>query len=308
MSARRFLPGLVVLCLGAVLARGIELVLGANHLLVAIGLGFVLANAVGVPDRLEPGIATHKLWLGAGIVLMGASLTLDTLLEAGVVVVAVIALVTGSTIVVVELLSRNVFGLADRLGSLLAAGSGICGVSAIVAVGGAIRARESQVAYAAATVLLFDAVTIVVFPIVGDVLELSGTVFGIWAGVSMFSTGPVVAVGFAHSDVAGQWATVTKLARNALIGVVVLGYAGYYARSADGSRPTVPDALGRISEVRPRLSRARPRRHGRCALLTSSLPSKMPTTGCSCSRSSVSERRSGSQNSGRRDRSPFSSY
>ncbi|TYT60554.1 YeiH family protein [Natrialba swarupiae] len=239
MSARRFLPGLVVLCLGAVLARGIELVLGANHLLVAIGLGFVLANAVGVPDRLEPGIATHKLWLGAGIVLMGASLTLDTLLEAGVVVVAVIALVTGSTIVVVELLSRNVFGLADRLGSLLAAGSGICGVSAIVAVGGAIRARESQVAYAAATVLLFDAVTIVVFPIVGDVLELSGTVFGIWAGVSMFSTGPVVAVGFAHSDVAGQWATVTKLARNALIGVVVLGYAGYYARSADGSRPTV---------------------------------------------------------------------
>ncbi|MWV40921.1 putative sulfate exporter family transporter [Natrialba sp. INN-245] len=239
MSARRFLPGLVVLCLGAVLARGIELVLGANHLLVAIGLGFVLANAVGVPDRLEPGIATHKLWLGAGIVLMGASLTLDTLLEAGVVVVAVIALVTGSTIVVVELLSRNVFGLADRLGSLLAAGSGICGVSAIVAVGGAIRARESQVAYAAATVLLFDAVTIVVFPIVGDALELSGTVFGIWAGVSMFSTGPVVAVGFAHSDVAGQWATVTKLARNALIGVVVLGYAGYYARSADGSRPTV---------------------------------------------------------------------
>jgi uncharacterized membrane protein YadS len=46
----------------------------------------------------------------------------------------------------------------------------------------------------------------------------------------MFSTGPVVAAGFAHSEIAGQWATVTKLARNALIGLVVLAYAAYYAR------------------------------------------------------------------------------
>ncbi|MEY7848496.1 YeiH family protein [Natrarchaeobius sp. A-rgal3] len=239
MSVRRLLPGLAALCFGAVLARWIELVFGVNHLLVAIGLGFVLANAISVPDRLEPGIATHKLWLGAGIVLMGASLTLDSILEVGGVVLAVVVFVTGLTIAVVELLSRNVFGLADRLGSLLAAGSGICGVSAVVAVAGAIRAREDQVAYAAATVLLFDAVTIVVYPIVGDALGLSGIVFGVWAGVSMFSTGPVVAVGFAHSEVAGQWATLTKLTRNALIGVVVLGYAGYYARSAAGTRPSV---------------------------------------------------------------------
>jgi len=86
---------------------------------------------------------------------------------------------------------------------------------------------------------LFDAITIVVYPIVGDLLNLSGTVFGAWAGVSMFSTGPVVAVGFAHSEVAGQWATMTKLSRNALIGVVVLAYASYYAREAGGRRPSV---------------------------------------------------------------------
>ena len=235
MSATRFLPGLAALFLGAVLARTVELAVGFNHLLVAIALGFVLANAVGVPDRLEPGINTHKLWLGAGIVLMGASLTLETILEVGGLVLLVVVAVTTLTILVVELLARNVFGLADQLGSLLAAGSGICGVSAVVAVAGAIRAREEQIAYAAATVLLFDAITIVVYPIVGELLGLSGIVFGIWAGVSMFSTGPVVAVGFAHSEVAGQWATITKLTRNALIGVVVLAYASYYARSGSSS-------------------------------------------------------------------------
>jgi uncharacterized integral membrane protein (TIGR00698 family) len=239
MAIGRFLPGLALLCAGAVLARGIELAVGFNHLLVAIALGFVLANAVGVPDRLAPGIATHNLWLGAGIVLMGASLTLETVLEVGGLVLVLVVCVAALTIVTVEVLARSVFGLADHMGSLLAAGSGICGVSAVVAVAGAIRAREEQIAYAAATVLLFDAITIVVYPIIGDLLALPGIVFGVWAGVSMFSTGPVVAVGFAHSEAAGQWATMTKLSRNALIGVVVLAYASYYARSGAGGRPSL---------------------------------------------------------------------
>ncbi|WP_121741465.1 YeiH family protein [Natronorubrum halophilum] len=233
------LPGLAVLCLGALLAQVIAQIAPLNHLLVAIAIGFLLANGVDVPERFEPGIATHKLWLGAGIVLMGASLTLDTVLEVGVTVLLIVVLVAGITIAIVETLSRTVFGLADRLGSLLAAGAGICGVSAVVAVAGAVEAREDQIAYAAATVLLFDAVTIVVYPIVGDALGLSGVVFGIWAGVSMFSTGPVVAVGFAHSEVAGQWATMTKLSRNVLIGVVVLGYASYYARTGSGNSSSV---------------------------------------------------------------------
>ncbi len=239
MRTSGLLGGIVVLCLGAVLARGIELLAGFNHLLVAIVLGFALANTVGVSQRLQPGIETHKLWLATGIVLMGASLTLETVVEVGGVVLLIVVLVTGATIIVVELLSRNVFDLSDQLGSLLAAGAGICGVSAVVAVAGTVQARENQIAYAAATVLLFDAITIVVYPIVGDLLGLSGIVFGVWAGVSMFSTGPVVAVGFAHSEVAGQWATMTKLARNALIGVVVVAYAAYYARKRGGETPSI---------------------------------------------------------------------
>ena len=239
MAVRRLLPGLAVLCLGAVLARALSVTVGVNHLLVAIALGFVLANSLGVPERLRPGVETHNLWLATGIVLMGASLTLETVLEVGGVVLLVVVGVAGFTILVVEALARNVFGLADDLSSLLAAGAGICGVSAVVAVAGVIRAREDKIAYAAATVLLFDAITIVVYPIVGDLLGLSGVVFGIWAGVSMFSTGPVVAVGFAHSEVAGQWATMTKLSRNALIGVVVLAYASYYAQQGEGGRPSI---------------------------------------------------------------------
>ena len=239
MAIRRLLPGFVTLCLGAVLARELAATVGFNHLLLAIALGFVVTNTVGVPARLEPGIETHKLWLGAGIVLMGASISVETVLEVGGPIFALVIAVAALSVLVVEVLARTAFDLPERLGSLLAAGTGICGVSAVVAVAGAVRAREDQIAYAAATVLLFDAITIVVYPIVGDVLALSGTVFGVWAGVSMFSTGPVVAVGFAHSETAGQWATMTKLSRNALIGVVVIAYASYYARAGTGSRPSI---------------------------------------------------------------------
>ena len=235
MRLIRLLPGVGVLCLGALLARAVASVTGAPALLVAIGLGALLVNGPGVPDRYAPGVATHDLWLAGGIVLMGASLTLETVREAGIVVLLIVVSVAGLTIGVVELLSRRGFGLDAKLGSLLAAGAGICGVSAVVAVGGAIRGREDQIAYAAATVLLFDAVTLVVYPIAGELLGLSDVVFGIWTGVSMFSTGPVVAVGVSYSEVAGQWATLTKLTRNALIGFVVIAYAAAYARTeADG--------------------------------------------------------------------------
>ena len=230
----RTLPGIVALCLGALAARWFAALVGINELLLAIGLGVALANTVGVPDPLRVGMETHDVWLAAGIVLLGSSLTVGSVLETGSsVLLLVVAAVTG-TVFIVEAVARNVAGVTERLGSLLAAGAGICGVSAVVAVGGAIRAKETQIAYAAGVVLLIDAITIVVYPIVGSVLDLSGIVFGVWAGVSMLSTGPVVAVGFAHSEVAGQWATMTKLARNALIGAVALGYASYYARRGSG--------------------------------------------------------------------------
>ena len=237
-ALRRLAPGLALLLVGALAARGVAAVAGVSGLLVAVALGAAAANGVGVPERFEAGLATGSLWLGAGIVLMGASVRLGTVLSAGGRVLLVVVVTLTTAVLVVEVLSRTVLGRGGRLGSLLAAGVGVCGVSAVVAVAGAIRAREDQIAYAAATVLLFDALTLVAFPVLGDLLGLSDVVFGVWAGVSMFSTGPVVAAGFAHSPTAGQWATVTKLSRNALVGVVVLGYASVYA-TTDGDGPTL---------------------------------------------------------------------
>ncbi len=228
---RRLLPGLALLVVLGLAARtAASLLPFGNHLVLAVVLGAVVTNTYGQPSWAEPGVSTHKLLLETGIVLMGVRLALDAVLAAGPTILVLVVATVAFTLVLVEFLSRNLFGLADKIGSLIAAGAGICGVSAIVAVAGGIDADEDQIAYAVATILLFDALTLVAFPAAGQFLGLSDVVFGVWAGLSMFSTGPVAAAGFAYSETAGQWATLTKLTRNVLISVAVVGYSVFYAR------------------------------------------------------------------------------
>ncbi|MFD1597898.1 YeiH family protein [Halobellus rarus] len=230
-AAPRVLPGLLVLLVGGVLAHLLSTaVLGVNRLLLAVGLGVLLANAVGVPEWAEPGVETHSRWLELGIVLMGARVAVDQLLATGPTLLLLVVGFLGFSLVFVELVAREVFEIPERLGSLLAAGYSICGVSAIVAVSSGVRAKADEIAYAVATILLFDAVTLAAYPTIGRLLDLSDIVFGVWSGISMVSTGPVVAAGFAYSEQAGQWATITKLGRNVFIGVVAVLYAVYYAR------------------------------------------------------------------------------
>jgi uncharacterized integral membrane protein (TIGR00698 family) len=228
---RSYLPGVVLLAAGAVLAYAVAgLTAFLDPLVVAVGVGFVVGNAAGIPSWAEQGVTLQVLFLETGIVLLGASVTVAELLDAGPLIAVLIAATVVFGVVFVEAVSRLAFRLTGSTPSLLAAGASICGVSAVAAIGQVIDAREDRIALVAATVLLFDAVTLVAFPLAGQLLDLTGVEFGVWAGLSMFSTGPVAAAGFAHSPEAGQWATVTKLARNSFLGLVAIGYSVAYSR------------------------------------------------------------------------------
>ncbi|GAA0222086.1 YeiH family protein [Haladaptatus pallidirubidus] len=233
-----FLGVLLLFAIG-VLGRTISLALPfLDYLIATILVGVLVGNTIGKPEWAKSGIETHKLWLEAGIVLMGASVAFDRVVSAGA---TLLLLVVGTVVIAVfsvELLARHCFGITEKTGSLLAAGSSICGVSAVVAVAGSIDANENQIAYAAGTVLLFDTLTLIAYPAFGHALSIPDKVFGIWAGLTMFSTGPATAVGFSISDTAGEWAVLVKLARNALIGIAATGYALYYLRNSTAGATT----------------------------------------------------------------------
>lgn len=230
---RRVGPGLALLGALGVGARMVGAATPLDPLVVAVAGGVLFAATVGVPAVAEAGTDRYPLLLETGIVLLGAQMTLGRLVSTGPVVIALAVGVIVVGIAVVESLGR-VAGVGGDTRSLLAAGASVCGVSAVMAVAGSIDGDEDAVAYAAGTVLLFDAITLVAFPIVAAGTALPDRAIGVWAGLSLFSTGPAAAAGFAVSATAGQWATVAKLVRNAFIGVVAVGYA--VTRATAGER------------------------------------------------------------------------
>jgi uncharacterized integral membrane protein (TIGR00698 family) len=236
-------PGLSLLAVVAAAAWAVgSAVPLLTPLVVAIGIGAVLANTYGIPGWAQRGIGKHSLLLETAIVLLGADLSAEAITTAGPPLVALVLAVVVSGVVLVTVLTRAA-RLNERMGSLLAAGSSICGVSAIAAVAPVCDARETQIAHAAATILVFDAVTLVTFPAIGRLLHLEPRFYGVWIGLSMFSTGPVAAAGFAHSAVAGKWATMTKLTRNALIGAIAVWYSVRYSARGAGETDATAERL-----------------------------------------------------------------
>jgi len=235
------LPGIALLAAvgyaGKFLERTINVYGKAHHLtlpnieyvLWAILIGLAIANITGVPAIFKPGVATYEFWLKAGIVLLGARFLLGDVVKLGGVSLVLVAIEIVVSLVFMTALGRA-FGLKPKLTTLLAVGSSICGVSAIIATQGAIDADDEDASFAIAAILALGAISLFVFPVVGHALGLSDLSYGLWAGLGIDNTAEVTAAGALYSDAAGKIAVLAKTARNAMIGFVVLGYALYWAR------------------------------------------------------------------------------
>jgi len=116
-------------------------------------------------------------------------------------------------------------GLNWKTSSLINAGTGFCGGSAIAAIAPVIEADDMDIAYGMSATFLFDTVMIVVFPLLGRWLGLSDAAFGLWAGTAVNDTSSVVATGYAFSEAAGDFATMVKLTRTLAIIPAVLVFA-----------------------------------------------------------------------------------
>lgn len=199
-----------------------------EYVLWAIVIGLLITNTIGLHRIFRPGVLTYEFWLKVGIVVLGARFVLGDIVKLGGLSLVQILLdmaVAGTVIILVA----RAFGLSGKLGSLLAIGTSICGVSAIVAAKGAIRARNSDVGYAIAAILALGAVALFVLPPLGHAIGLTDREFGLWAGLAVDNTAETTATGYLYSDHAGKIAVLVKSVRNALIGFVVLGFAVYWA-------------------------------------------------------------------------------
>src|SRR3982751_5530846 len=199
-----------------------------EYVLGAIVFGLIIANTVGVAQVFRPGVATYDFWLKAGIVLLGARFLLGDVLQLGRVSLVLVGIERAAAIGIMTLLGRW-FRLKPKLTSLLAIGSSICGVSAIIAAKGAIEADDDDATFAIAAILALGAFGLFAYPAIGHLLHMSDHAFGVWAGLAVDNTAEAAAAGAIFSDAAGKVAVLTKSTRNAMIGFVVLAYAVYWA-------------------------------------------------------------------------------
>ena len=206
-----------------------------EYVLWAILLGLAVSNTVGVAPFFRAGVATYELWLKLGIVLVGARFVLQDILHIGGLSLALVAVELILSLSMMHLLGR-LFRLPPKLTSLLAIGSSICGVTAIMAAQGAIEPEEEDTSTAIAAILTLGAIALFTFPAIGHALHMSQQGYGMWAGLAVDNTAESLVTGSLYGEEAGRWTVLAKTARSGFIGFVVLAYAVYWS-----SRGLAPD-------------------------------------------------------------------
>ena len=209
---RAFLPAFSLLFIAAVLVIGLGAWSQADRYnleppLVALGLGLLVSNTVGLPRWMDAGFRV-ELYIKTGIVLLGATLPLTLILSAGPVAIFQAALVSLATFGVIFAVGRRL-GLDQRFAATLGAGGAVCGVSAAIAVAGAVGAKKEQGPIAITIVIFWAIVMIFVLPLVARLLELPTGVAGAWIGTSEFADAAGFAAAQSYGGYAGQVPGIT---------------------------------------------------------------------------------------------------
>lgn len=219
--------GLVAVAYGLRNAPGISLL---SPMILAIFLGIAFHNLVGTPLRAKAGVKfAVRHVLRFAVALLGLQLTTQQLADVGLTGVAIIMASLITTFLFTKWLGKRL-GVEDNLAELIAAGTSICGASAVVAVNTVTEACDEDVAYAVACVTVFGTVAMFVYPMLPVLLHLAPRGFGLWTGASIHEVAQVVAAAFQDGKEAGEFGTIAKLARVGMLAPVVLGLAMLAAR------------------------------------------------------------------------------
>lgn len=221
-----YLPGLVLVAVITASVYGlrhIPIVSQLSPMISAIFVGMLFANVVGTNGSATAGISiSGKRLLRLAVALLGVQISFAQFGEIGFGGVGFAAVALAATFLFTIWMGR-LLGVDRNLAQLLAAGTAICGASAIAATNATIRADDEDVSYAVACITLFGTLAMFLFPLAMLATGLSGKSYGMWIGLSVHEVAQVVGAGFQGGTEAGEIAVVTKLARVIMLAPLVIG-------------------------------------------------------------------------------------
>lgn len=250
----KVVPGLTLALILALLGHYLAELIGirwmglarspVSPIMMAILLGILLRNTLGLATIFQPGVRFCLVRvLRVGIVLLGIRLSLGEAGVIGVRALPVIVVCVAAALVLVTWISRRM-GMSARLGTLIAAGTGICGATAIVALSPTIEAKEDETAYAVACITLFGVAAMLAYPFLAySLFNGDGFAAGLFLGTSVHETAQVAGAGMVYQQYfndpqALDTATVAKLVRNLgmLIVIPLLGFLYHRDHTVSGMK------------------------------------------------------------------------
>lgn len=214
----------------AFLAHKVPGLSALSPLILAIVLGAAAHNIFGTPAWAKAGVTfALRPILRLGIILLGLQLTAAQVVEVGANGLAIIAATLIATFAFTTWLGR-MMGVERKLTQLIAAGTSICGASAVIATNTVTEGSDEDVAYAVACVTIFGSLAMLSYPLLPGLLQLDAHGFGLWAGASIHEIAQVVAAAFQDGTAAGEFGTIAKLSRVMLLAPVVISLGLLAAR------------------------------------------------------------------------------
>ncbi len=189
--------------------------------------GIIIRNTIGVSKIFLPGVGIARPLIKPGIIILGVHYVWSDVAKvggAGLVLTAVF--IFGTALAVMYLCKK--FNVPDGLGGIMGAGTGVCGVSAIIATAPVVKAKPRDMAYAIGTILLFGTLMLFVMPYLGQMLDVSQSQFGAWAALAILNTAQLIAAAEWYGEDARNTAVLINAARIMLIPFIVMYTVWFY--------------------------------------------------------------------------------
>jgi uncharacterized membrane protein YadS len=210
----------------------IHKLLGLNYIVIGIVAGIIIVNVFKVPEWAKNGVRLSRLGLKTGVILLGTLYSAAELTNLGGLSIIMIGFfVLGSVGLVLWLGARR--NIPNSMGGVLSAGMGVCGVSATVAAAPVVQAKSVEIAYTIGTILLWGVGCMFIFPIVGNLLDMSYVQFGAWAGTGILNSAQVAGAALAYQPDGIETlkvAEIFNITRVLVLPIIVIWLAVWYVK------------------------------------------------------------------------------
>ena len=179
---------------------------------VALFLGLVFALTCGQAYPTFNKKVSKKL-LQYSVIGLGFGMNLHASLASGKEGMLFTIVSVFGTLLIGMFIGCKLLKINRNTAYLISSGTAICGGSAIAAVGPIIKAKDSDMSMALATIFILNAIALFLFPALGHWLGMTQQEFGTWAAIAIHDTSSVVGAGAAYGEEALQVATTIKLTR-----------------------------------------------------------------------------------------------